>query len=214
MTSDPNGSNGHDSSRIAVPADEYDAFHAAPVSGVSSDPRFRVRRIPEQEFERVYDCVDAAFDSRRPRDVYDWLYRRNPYGRARVWAVEELATGRMLKTGASFPWPVWDGQRPLRGALSGDAATVPDWQRRGLAKIRREVRHTHPWHGTVVAISGPNEGSRIVTAKQGKSDDILGRLKGGALPLCLPVGGSRPGAFSAALLRGLHGLLLLCGRYE
>lgn len=168
---------------IEIPPEPYEAFLCAPVSAVCADSRFDVRRIREEEFDKVYDCVDAAFGRIRQRAVYDWLYRHNPYGRALVWAVVERSTGRILKTGAKFPWPVWRGDRAICGALSGDAATVPEWQRRGLSNIRSEVTRSHPWRGKICTISGPNEGSRAVSIKVGEEDEILGRLTGGVIVL-------------------------------
>lgn len=168
---------------IPIPADPFDEFMRLPTTRESADPRFDVWRATEQDYERVFDCVDESFGRRRPRAVYDWLYRRNPYGRARVWVVSERATGRLLKTGAYFPWPVWRGDQPLPGSLCGDVATVPDWQRRGLSKIRREVRRSHPWHGSICTIAGPNEGSRVVTTKAGEAESILGALPGGVAVL-------------------------------
>ena len=129
---------------IATPPDTLDEFLSLPVAEKSSDPRIIVRRGRPEDFEAVYDCVDAAFGKKRPRKAFDWIYRDNPYGRARIWLCEEAATGRIVKAGGFYPWPIWKGERPLMGSLAGDAATVPDWQRQGLTAIRRVVRRSHP----------------------------------------------------------------------
>lgn len=164
---------------IPIPPDDLEEWLALPIGLESDDPRVVVRRARPEDFERVWDCVDAAFGARRPRAAYEWLYRRNPYGRARAWISEERETGRLVKTGACFPWPMRRGREDLRGSLSGDAATVPDWQRKGLSAVRRRVRRSHPWHGSICTIAGPNEGSRIVSTKAGEADSILGPLRGG-----------------------------------
>ena len=186
---------------IPIPPDPFDEWLTLPVDAQSEDPRFEVLRARPEEFVRIYDCVDEAFGQPRPRAHFDWLYRRNPYGRAHVWYLAEKATGRILKTGAGFPWPIWRGDVALRGVLGGDAATVPDWQRKGLSEIRRKVVRSHPWHETTVGIGEPNEGSRIVTTKSGEATSILGQLRGGvavlrAGPLLahtrLPAGLARP----------------------
>jgi GNAT superfamily N-acetyltransferase len=168
---------------IPTPPDPFDEWLALPVDARCEDPRFEVLQARPEDFERIYDCVDEAFGRPRPRELFDWMYRRNPYGRARIWYVEEKASGRILKTGASFTWPIWRGDVALRGVLAGDAATVPDWQRKGLSEIRRKVVRSHPWHGTIVAIAEPNEGSRIVTTKAGEASSILGPLRGGVAVL-------------------------------
>lgn len=167
---------------ICTPPDPFDEWMALEVPPCD-DPVVDVVRARPDEFDRIYDCVDEAFGRARSRELYDWLYRRNPYGLARVWYVRERSTGRILKTGASLPWPIWRDDRPLLGVLAGDAATVPDWQRRGLSAIRRTMVRSHPWHGTVVSIAEPNQGSRIVSTKAGDGDMILGRLRGGVAVL-------------------------------
>lgn len=172
-----------DTIRIETPADTLDEFLRLPVGLESDDPRFVVRRLPPKEFERVYDCVDVAFGKRRARDHYDWMYRNNPFGQARVWAVEEVASGKLLKCGANFPWPIWCGDQAIVGSLAGDAATIPEWQRKGLSRIRREVRRSHPWHGKICSIAGPNAGSRVVTRKAGEAATMLGELTGGVAVL-------------------------------
>lgn len=140
---------------------------------------FEVRRARPEEFEQIYDTVDSAFGRKRPRELFNWLYLRNPGGIARCWIVVERETGTILKTGAGFPWPIWRGDQPLMGALGGDAGTLPDWQRKGLSTIRRTVRNSHPWNDDFCSISGPNTGSRIVMRKSGLADQLLGRLRGG-----------------------------------
>jgi hypothetical protein len=168
---------------IPTPPDSFDEWLSLPVPTQSEDLRFEVFRAHPEDYGRVYDCVDAAFVQPRPRELFDWMYLRNPYGRARVWNLEEKATGRILKTGAYFPWPVWRGAVALHGVLAGDAATVPDWQRKGLSEIRRKVQRSHPWQETTVTIGEPNQGSRVVVAKSGEASLILGPLRGGAAVL-------------------------------
>lgn len=174
---------GSNSSVIDIPADPFDEFMNLPVGVQCSHPQFDVVRIADTEYERVYGCIDAAFNVRRPPAQYDWLYRQNPYGRALVWAVEDRQTKAILKTGAKFPWPVWRGDEPVQGTVGGDAATQPEWQRRGLGSIRREVTHSHPFYGRICEISGPNANSRSAMIRRGDADQILGRLRGGAIPL-------------------------------
>ncbi|MDP6977822.1 MAG: hypothetical protein QF570_04370 [Myxococcota bacterium] len=164
---------------IPTPPDLFDEWHALPVSEESPDPRFRVYRAREEDFERIYDCVDQAFGRKRPRAAYEWLYRANPYGRARMWLLDEVSSGRLLKTGGSFPWPIWRGDEPRVAGLGGDAATVPDWQRKGLSALRRRVRLSHPWGKTMTTIAGPNRGSQVVAKKAGEDSGLLGRLRGG-----------------------------------
>ncbi|MEZ5552333.1 MAG: hypothetical protein R3E82_15725 [Pseudomonadales bacterium] len=168
---------------ISVPPDPFEEFMSLPVGVQCSHPQFDVVRITDTEYERVYGCIDAAFGIRRPVAHYEWLYRQNPYGRALVWAVEDRRSGAILKTGAKFPWPIWRGNEPLQGVIGGDAATQPEWQRKGLASIRREVVRSHPFYNELCDISGPNANSRAAMIHRGDGDSILGRLKGGVIVL-------------------------------
>ena len=143
------------------------------------DSPFIVRRALPEEFELIYDTVDIAFGRKRSREVYDWLYRRNPHGFARCWILVERESDTILKTGASFPWPIWRGNEPLRGSLGGDAATLPDWQRKGLSKIRRRILNLHPFHRQTAYIGGPNASSRALLRNSGRAANVLGRLRGG-----------------------------------
>ena len=169
--------------RLETPGDLIDEWLAIPPAKRSDDARFEVKQARPQDFERIYDCVDEAFGEPRPRSVYEWRYQANPYGRARVWYAEEISTGRIIRTGAFFPWPIaYDGE-PLKGSLSGDFGTVPDWQRHGLTAVVRNVRRSHPWHGQIVSMAGPNAGSRAVITKAGEQSSILGALPGGVAVL-------------------------------
>ena len=163
---------------IPTPADPFEEWFRLPVEALPDDSPYEVRRARPEEFPRLYDVVDRAFGVKRPRDLFDWLYLRNPFGIARCWIVVERKTGDVLKTGAAYPWPVWRGSEPLLGSLGGDAATLPDWQRRGLSRVRNQVRNTHPWYARFCGIAGPNEGSRAVMRKQGRGANVLGRLRG------------------------------------
>jgi hypothetical protein len=117
----------------------FEEWFQAPLPENSSDPRFEVRRAHPTEFERLYDLVDEVFGVKRPRAVFDWLYRANSAGVARGWVVEEKATRRRLCRGAFWPWALAHGLEPHLGYLAGDSVVAPDWQRQGIAKIRHRI---------------------------------------------------------------------------
>lgn len=209
---------------IPIPEDIFDEWLAAPLGRECEDPRFVVERARPEQFEAVYDCVDLAFGRKRDRALYRWLYEQNPYGLARIWILRVRDTGQILKTGGFYPWPIWRGDRPRAGSLSGDSGTIPEWQRKGLARLRRVVRRSHPMSSTFATIAGPNEGSRIVGQKAGEASTMVGELTGGVVvlrgaPLAeragLPAAVARPvgalagglfGAWRRATLRPRDGL--------
>jgi len=200
---------------IPTPPDPFEEWYRQPIDELPADSRFVVRRARPEEYDRVYDVVDAAFERKRPRAVYDWLYRQNPTGLARVWLQYERGSDELLKVGASFPWPIWRNREALTGSVGGDAATRPAWQRKGLNHIRRPVRNSHPWYDHLCGISGPNANSRAVAKTLGRSDHVLGRLRGGisllrASPVLQKVGlpealASRLGAASDAFFSAWRG---------
>ncbi|HEB89982.1 MAG TPA: hypothetical protein ENI85_10460, partial [Deltaproteobacteria bacterium] len=61
---------------IPTPPDAFEEWLEVPITEDPGDPRFLVRRATPDDFERIYDLVDAAFGRRRSREQYDWLYRR------------------------------------------------------------------------------------------------------------------------------------------
>lgn len=136
--------------------------------------------MPPSEYELVYDLVDTAFGRKRPRKEFDWLYRQNASGQARVWAMIEKATGRFVNSAALFPWPIARGDEELDGVILGDSVTHPDWQRQGLPRQRNRVRHSHPWRDKYVGFSGPNEKSRGRMRKHGSEDKIQGPMPAAA----------------------------------
>lgn len=168
---------------IPTPVDDFDEWLRVPVAHRCEDPRFDVWRASPRDFERVWDVVDAAFHKKRSRALYEWQYLRNPSGTPRVWITSLRETGQFIKVGGGFPWPIWRDREVLRGSVGGDAATLPEWQRKGLSAIRRHVQQSHPWYDTTCSISGPNAGSRVVIRKAGQGEQLLGRLRGGVAPL-------------------------------
>jgi GNAT superfamily N-acetyltransferase len=163
--------------------DRFEEWLHLPVPLESTHPRFDIRRAPPAEFDAIYGLVDDAFGVRRPRALYDWLYRRNPYGRARCWVVIERASGRLIGSTASWPWPMARGAEPIEGVLAGDWVVAPDWQRQGIAALRGKVRALHPWQDTITALSWPNEKSLAQGRKYDRSVELLGPVPRGVLPL-------------------------------
>ncbi len=160
---------------FALPrTDRFEEWLRAPAPLESQDPRFDVRRAVPADFERIYDVVDEGFGVKRPRPLYDWLYRRNPFGLACCWVVIDRASGRLVANTASWPWPMARGRQPIEGIQAGDWVIAPGWQRLGISALRSEVRASHPWQNKIVALSWPNEKSRGSGIKRGRADKILG----------------------------------------
>lgn len=165
------------------PLDTFEEWLATPMDEPCADPRFVVRRADLSDFERIYDTVDEAFGHKRPRAVYDWLYRQSPLGPARCWILVEKATGDVVNASGRVPWPLARGDAPIEGAMLADDATLRRWQRQGLGDLRRPARRADAWRQRSAAIYWPNENTRARLVKRGRADSILGPLSRWVLPL-------------------------------
>ena len=164
-------------------AGHFDKWFHLPLPCASSDPRVEVRRAHPSEFERIYDLVDEVFGVRRPRVLYDWLYRRNPHGVARSWIVVERASGRLVSSLATYPWPLARGPRALAAVQSGDAVVVPEWRGQVISRVRTEVRDSHPMEQATIRFGWPNAGSRKALRKRGLEDRLLEPVPSYVLPM-------------------------------
>ncbi|HVN86091.1 MAG TPA: GNAT family N-acetyltransferase [Candidatus Binatia bacterium] len=154
--------------------DRFEEWLRAPAPLESTHPRFDVRRAIPSEFDAIYDLVDDSFGVRRSRALYDWLYRHNPYGPARCWVVIDRASGRVVGSTASWPWPMARGTQAIDGIQAGDWVIAPAWQRQGISELRSRVRESHAWQDSIAALSWPNEKSRGSGIKRGRREQILG----------------------------------------
>jgi hypothetical protein len=161
----------------------FEEWFEAPFSREFGDSRLLVRRAHPSEFERHYDLVDEAFGVKRPRAVFDWLYRENPAGVARCWAVEERATGRLVSQAAYCPWPLARGLEPCLGYLTGDSAVALDWQRQGITELRRRACDRHPLVGSRIKLAWPNEKTIGGYRKHGRLNQLVGPLLEGSFRL-------------------------------
>jgi hypothetical protein len=169
--------------RLPKLPDRFDEWLRAPLPYESSDPRFEIRRADPSEYPSIYDLVDAGFGTRRPREVYDWLYRRNPRGLARCWIAVEKASGRIVSHNSDWPWPIARGSEALEGFQIGDAVTAPNWQHRGVAELIEDARQQHPFQKDRISIGWPNEKSVGRMRKRGRGWKIMGPLPEGVCRL-------------------------------
>ena len=149
--------------------DRFDEWLRAPAPLESTHPLFDIRRALPAEFDRIYDLVDDTFGVKRPRAVYEWLYRKNPYGAARCWLVIERLSGRLLGSSALWPWPLARGAAKLEGTLGGDSVIASGFQRQGLAALRGDVAQSHAWRKTKITFSWPNDKSQRRASKRGRA---------------------------------------------
>jgi Acetyltransferase (GNAT) domain len=183
------------------PASRFEEWLRAPAALESAHPRFDVRRALPVEFDRIYDLVDESFGGKRPRALYDWMYRRNPYGLARCWVAIDRASGRLVGSANSWPWPMARGRQPLEGTQSGDWAVAPGWQGHGISGLCADVLASRAGQAEIIGIAWPNGRSREAAIKLGRAHKIIGPIPKAVLILnaksCL-AGRGWPAPVSAA----------------
>ena len=140
---------------------------------LSTDPRFELRLSSPDDFPEIYALLHSVFEDTRTRDEYDWIYERNPYGKARCELIVEKNSGQIVSTSARFPWPLIKGDQGLELFQGGDSATLKRLQRQGLYALRKKFEQSHPWHNEQINFSLPNSLSRTAAHKYNLPDSEL-----------------------------------------
>lgn len=180
------------------------------------DPRFEVRFTTPADLPAIYDLVDDAFGTSRPRAQYRWLYERNPHGPARGSAIVERRSRSIVSCWSYFPWPVAFANDALDGVVAGDSATVRRWQRQGLKQLQYAFNASTSRDSARYVLGWPNDKSVNAANRHGRSIS-LGTLVRFVLPLrataVLTGRGMRPaparamGSVVDAVRRGWHASL-------
>ena len=155
------------------PVDRFEEWLHAPAPLESTHPRFDIRRAVPAEFESIYDLVNHTFGFTRSHSHYDWIYRRNPYGTARCWVVFDRASGQLVHSRASWPWPIARGAQSVDGFLNGDSVVARGWQRQGIHGLRSDSSNSHAWHAKTIALGWPNDLNRRFWIKR-RASQIVG----------------------------------------
>lgn len=86
----------------------------------------------EDEREQLVTFLNAQFVPWGGPEKFDWLYLKNPAGRARVWVLED-AGGRLLGASSAFPRRLGSAGRRWEGWVLGDFAVAPEHRAIGPA---------------------------------------------------------------------------------
>ncbi|MEH6912374.1 MAG: GNAT family N-acetyltransferase [Oceanicoccus sp.] len=131
----------------------------------SPDSRFELRRSSPEDFPEIYELLNSVFEHKRSQEEYDWIYEKNPYGKARCELIIEKSSGQIISTNARFPWPLAWGDRDMESSQGGDSATLTRLQRQGLVSLRIQFQQSHPWEDQQIRLSLPNQASRNASKK-------------------------------------------------
>jgi GNAT superfamily N-acetyltransferase len=91
--------------------------------------------VPAEDHDpRLFAILAARF----PRNLatrYEWLYARNPHGRALTWLALDASSGEPAGCTSMFPRRVVVEGRTRTGAIGGDCFVQPNFRRRGVATL-------------------------------------------------------------------------------
>jgi hypothetical protein len=93
---------------------------------------------------------------------HDWLYRRNPFGRARAWIAWDESEGRIVGVAAAFPRPIVVDGRPVPGWNLGDFAVDPRHRTLGPAIRLQRAMLDEVTRGGALAYDHPSAGMLAV----------------------------------------------------
>lgn len=94
--------------------------------------RWRVRTGVREDYAAVSDMLVSVYGTGKSAQEIRWLYEKNPAGPCLLWIAEEESTGRVVSVNPMFPWRVSVAGREVTTAQAGDAATLPEFQGRGI----------------------------------------------------------------------------------
>jgi GNAT superfamily N-acetyltransferase len=128
---------------------------------------FRIRPADgSRDRAQVIDLVTQMWQ----RDIssrWDWLYERNPHGRALTWvAVDDSNT--LVAVTSIFPRKIVVAGRNRVGSMGGDCYVAPRARRRGLAtKLHKATRAEMKQHGVDFMFGPPRPNNLEALLKAG-----------------------------------------------
>jgi hypothetical protein len=95
---------------------------------------YRIREAdPAADRSRIIEGLRRHLNARTDERRFDWLYRENPAGPARIWIVEDPGAVAILGSCALLPREFSIGGTRIRGAIVADSWVHPDYRFLGPA---------------------------------------------------------------------------------
>lgn len=93
-----------------------------------------VRRAQLEEEKTALITFLSTYLSKEAGEArFDWLYCKNPFGKARAWVVCDSETGKIIGLSAAFPRRVTSAGANVPGYVLGDFCIHPDYRSLGPA---------------------------------------------------------------------------------
>jgi len=120
--------------------------------------------------DRLVAFLAPNLDGHGGAGRYDWMYLRNPAGRARAWIAEDQTSGHLVGAAAAFPRRVRVGERTVTCWNLGDFAISPECRSLGPAiKLQRACIAPVLAGEIPFAYDHPSRAMRAVYARLGVS---------------------------------------------
>jgi hypothetical protein len=113
--------------------------------------RLQLRRATPDDGPAIRELLSAVYahNSKVDTDVMRWQYWDNPFGQAVSWIWTDA--GKVVSHSARIPVEALVGGKRVRCGIGVDAATSPDYRRRGLYERLRSALHDDCCRQEIVA---------------------------------------------------------------
>ncbi len=160
---------------------------------------FDVRAATDRDTEAVAQLIREMIPGVAADARLEWLYYRNPAGRALTWIASE--EGEVAGCTSYFPWRLTLDGDPILCALGGDGYVRPKFRRRGLGALLHDAARDGMKHAGIGCMYGAPGAMNLTPLKHAGSRE-LGHVTRWARPLRGAGIGVRRAPFDA-LLGGL-----------
>lgn len=149
--------------------------------GTTTGPsKFEIRAATDRDTDDVAQLIREMIPGVAADLRLDWLYYKNPAGRALTWIARE--SGELAGCTSYFPWRLLlDGDEVL-GALGGDGYVRPKFRRRGLGALLHDAARDGMKRAGIHCMYGAPGAMNVTPLKHAGSREV-GQVARWARPL-------------------------------
>src|SRR5688572_5244929 len=161
---------------------------------------FDVRAATDRDVDEVAQLIREMIPGVAADRRLDWLYEKNPAGRALTWIASE--GGEVAGCTSYFPWRLTLDGEPKLCALGGDGYVRPKFRRRGLGALLHDAARDGMKAAGIGCMYGAPGAMNVTPLKHGGSREV-----GHVARWARPVRGAALGIKQQPFERMLRGVL-------